>query len=57
MGGACSTYGKRRGAYSVLVVSPDRKISLGRSRGRWDYNTKMDIQEVGWGGNDWLDVA
>ena len=36
MGGACSTYGERRGSYIVLVVRPDGKISLGRSRSRRD---------------------
>jgi hypothetical protein len=43
MGGACSTYEERRGAHRVLVVSPDGKISLGRSKGRWEYNIKIDI--------------
>ena len=57
MGWEYSTYRERRGAYRTLVVSPDGKISLGRSRGRWDYNTKMHILEVGWGGMDWLDLA
>jgi hypothetical protein len=48
---------ERKGAYRVLVVSSDGKISPGRSRGRWDYNINMDIHEVGWGGMDWLDLA
>jgi hypothetical protein len=33
----------------VLVVKPDGKRSLGRSRRRWEDNIKMDLQEVGWG--------
>jgi hypothetical protein len=24
---------------------------------RWEYNIKMDLQEVGWGGVDWIDMA
>ena len=31
--------------------------SLGRPRRRWEYNIKMDLREVGWGGMDWIDVA
>jgi len=38
MGGACSTYGMRRGAYRVLVGKPEGKGPLGRSRLRWEDN-------------------
>ena len=32
--------------------------TLLRKRGRnWEYNSKMDLQEVGWGGMDWIDLA
>jgi hypothetical protein len=24
---------------------------------RWEDNIKMDLQEVGWGGMDWIDMA
>jgi hypothetical protein len=30
---------------------------LGRPRRRWEDNIKMDLQEVGWGGMDWIDMA
>ena len=33
------------------------KRPLGRSRGRWEDNIKMDLQAVGCGGVDWIDVA
>ena len=33
------------------------KIPHGRPRLRWDDNIKMDLQEVGCGGTDWIDVA
>jgi hypothetical protein len=49
MGGACSTYGKRRGAYRVLVGKPKGKRPLGRPRRIWEDNIKMDLQRVGWG--------
>jgi len=41
MGGACSTYGKRRGAYRVLVVKSEGKRPLGRPRRRWEDNIKI----------------
>jgi len=46
MGGACSEYEERRGIYRVLVGKPERKRQLVRSRRRWEYNIKMDLQEV-----------
>ena len=33
------------------------KNQLGRPRRRWEDNIKMDLQEVGCGGMDWIDVA
>jgi hypothetical protein len=57
MGRACSTYGERKGVYKVLVGKPEVKRPLGRPRRRWDYNIKMDLQEVGCGGMDWIDLA
>jgi len=38
--------GDRRGAYMVFVLSPDGKRLPGRPRCRWEYNIKMDLQEV-----------
>ena len=57
MGGACSAYGERRCVYRVLVGKPEGKRPLGRPRRRWEENIKMDLQEVGCGGMDWIDVA
>ena len=36
---------------------PERKRPLGRPRRRWDDNIKMDLQEVGCGGMNWIEVA
>jgi len=47
----------RRGVYRVLIGKPERKRPLGRHRLRWEDNIKMDHQEVGCGGMDWIDVA
>jgi len=43
MGGACSTYGERRGVYRVLVERPEGKGQLGRHRRRKEDNIKMDL--------------
>ena len=57
MGGTCSTYGNKRGVYRVLVGKPGGKKTFGRHRSRWEDNIKMDLQEVGCGGKDWIDLA
>jgi len=57
MGGACSAYGGRRGLYRVLIEKPEGKRPLGRPRHSWEDNIKMDLQEVGCWGMDWIEVA
>ena len=49
--------GKRRGVYRVLVGRPEGKRPLGRPRRRWENKIKLDIQEVGCGGMDWIELA
>ena len=48
---------ERRGVYRVLVGKPEGKRPLGRPRRRWEDNIKMDLQEVGCGGMDWIELA
>ena len=48
--GHLARIGETRSAYMVLVGKSEGKIPLGRSRCRWEGNSKMDIQEVGWTG-------
>ena len=57
MGGASSVLREGRGVYRVLVVKPVGEKPLGRPRSRWDDNIKMDLQEVGCGGMDWIELA
>ena len=57
MGGTCSAYGGSRGVCRILVGKPEGKRPLGRPRRRWEDNIKMDLQEVGCGGMDWVDLA
>jgi hypothetical protein len=47
----------RRVAYRVLVMKPEGNRQLGRPRRRWENNIKMNLQEVGCGGMDWIDLA
>ena len=49
--------GERRGVYRVLVGKPERKRPLGRLRLKWEDNIKMDLQEVGCGVMDWIELA
>ena len=49
--------GERRSAHRVLVGKPEGKRTLAGLRHRWQDNIKMDLQEVGWGGMDWTDLA
>jgi hypothetical protein len=46
-----------RGAYRVLVWKTEEKILPGRPRRRWEDNIKKDLQEMGWGVVDWIDLA
>jgi hypothetical protein len=55
--------GESRGAYRVLVGKPEGRRPLGRPRQRWEDNTKMDLREVGcggegaWTGSIWLRIG
>jgi hypothetical protein len=49
--------GERRGVYRVLVGKPEGKRPLGRPERRWEHNIKIDIQEMGCEGMDWIDLA
>ena len=53
--GHVARMGERRGVYRCLVGTPEGKRPLGRPRRRWEDNIKMDLQEMGCGGMDWID--
>ena len=55
--GRVARMGDRRGVYRVLLGKPEGKRPLGRPRHRWEDNIKMDLQEVGCGGMDWIELA
>jgi hypothetical protein len=49
--------GERRIVHSIMVGKPEEKRQLGRPRRRWQGNIKVNLQEVGHGGMDWLDLV
>jgi len=55
--GHVARMGERRGAYRILMGKPEGNRPLGRPRRRWEDNIKMDLQEVGCGGTDWVELA
>jgi hypothetical protein len=50
--GHVARMGEVRGAYSILVGSPEGRRPLGRPRRRWEDNIKMDLWEIGFGDVD-----
>ena len=55
--GHVACMGERRGVYRVLVGKLEGKRPLERPRSRWEDNIKMDIEEVGCGGMDRIELA
>ena len=49
--------GEGRGVHRVLVGKPEGKRLMERPRHRWEDNIKMDLQEVGGGCGDWMELA
>jgi hypothetical protein len=55
--GHVANMGERRGVYTVLMGKPEGKRPMGRPRCRWEDNFKMDLQEVGCGDMDRIELA
>ena len=49
--------GEGRGEHRVLVGKPEGKRPMGRPRYRLEDNIKIDLQEVGGGCGDWMELA
>ena len=49
--------GEGRGVHRVLVGKTEGKIPLGRPRRRWEDNIKMELQKVGRGCEDWMELS
>jgi hypothetical protein len=56
MGRKCSTHGASRHTYRILAGKPEGKRPLGRSRRRWEDNTKMYLTDIEWCGMGWIDL-
>ena len=54
--GRVARMGERRGVHRVLVGKPEGKRPLGRPRRKWEDNIKLDLREVGRGG-DWMELV
>jgi hypothetical protein len=54
--GHVACMGEDRGEHRVLVGKPEGKRPLGRPRHRWE-DIKMDLQEVGGGHGEWIELA
>jgi len=55
--GHVARMGQKKVVCRVSVGKPEGKIPLGRPRLRWEDNIKMDLQEVGCGDTDWIELA
>jgi hypothetical protein len=55
--GHVARMGESRRAYRVLVGKAEGKRPLGRLRPKWEDNIKMNLQEVGCWGMDWIELA
>jgi hypothetical protein len=55
--GHVARVGEDREVHRVLVGKPEGKRLLGRPRRRWEDNIEMDLQEVGGGRGDWMELA
>ena len=49
--------GEDRSVHRVLVGKPEGKRPMGRPRRIGEDNIKMDLQEVGGGRGDWMELA
>jgi hypothetical protein len=56
-GESCSAYGGQESCIQGFMGEHEGKRPLGRPRLRWEDDIKMDLQEVGCGGMDWIELA
>ena len=55
--GHVARMGARGGMYRVLVGKPEGERPPWRTWHRWEDNIKMDLQDVGIRGMDWIELA
>ena len=52
-----ASMGERKGVYKVMVGKPEGKRPPWRPRRRWEDNIKTDLEDVGCGSMDWIELA
>jgi hypothetical protein len=55
--GHAARMGERKVVYRVLMGKPERKRQFQRPRRIWEDNIKKDLQEIGCGGMEWIELA
>jgi hypothetical protein len=55
--GHVARMGEGRKVYRVLVGKPEGQRQLGRPRRRWEDGIKMDLEEIGLRGVEWIHLA
>ena len=55
--GHVARMGERRDVYTVMVRKPEGKRPLGSPKHSWEDDIKMDLQKVGSGRMDWIELA
>jgi hypothetical protein len=55
--GHVARMGEERGLHRVLEGKPEGKRPLGGPSRRWEDNIKMDVQDVGGGCGNWMELA
>jgi hypothetical protein len=55
--GRVARMGKGKLVYRVMVGKPEERRPLGRPRSRWEDNIRINLQEVGSGCVDWIELA
>ena len=57
LAGNVACIGEIRVVYRILVGKPEGKRPFVRPRQRWEDNIMMDLQEVGCGGMEWMELT
>ena len=48
---------KSKSAFKILTSKPTGKRPLGKSRGTWEDNIRMNLKEIGINTRNWVDSA
>ena len=55
--GYVSSMGEKKNVYRVLVGKSERKSQCGTPRHGWNSDIKIDLEEIGWEGVNWIYLA